>query len=280
MLDYFLYKLARFFTVRVPLKAGYALATFLSILKYYLSPRDRKAVIENLKRILPAEELGHINQYAKEVFINFGKYLIEFFRFSLLTKDDLGKFLKIQGIEHIENALKRGKGVIVLSAHLGNWELGGVFMALLGYPMVAVALPHRHQKVNALFNQEREKMGVIVIPSLGVAVRRIFEALRDNKIIALVGDRDFATTGRKMNFLGSQKIIPRGPALLSLKTQAAIIPGFVIRQKDDTHVLEFQEPLKETKSEEKLMAEYAKIMEIKIRQYPGQWLLFREFWRE
>ncbi|MFH0877665.1 MAG: lysophospholipid acyltransferase family protein [Candidatus Omnitrophota bacterium] len=275
-----MYKFARFFTVRMSPEAGYALATFLSYVKYYISPRDRNAVIENLKRILPAQDQKKVRRYAKEVFVNFGKYLIEFFRFSLLTKDDLGKFLKIQGIEHIDHALKDGKGVIVLSAHMGNWELGGVFMALLGYPMVAVALPHRHHKVNALFNQQREKMGVAVIPSLGMALRRVFAALRANNMVALVGDRDFTTTGLKMDFLGAQKIIPRGPAFLALRTQAPIIPAFVIRQKDDTHILEFLKPLEASDTEEQLMDQYAKIMEMKIRQYPDQWLLFREFWRE
>lgn len=280
MFAYILYRIAHFFSVRLSSKSGYALATFLSILKYYLSPRDRYAVISNLKKILPQSEQQYINRYAKQVFINFGKYLIEFFRLPMLKKEDLGKSVKLKGVEHVDNALKKGKGVIILSAHMGNWELGGIFMSLLGYPMIAVALPHSHHKVNAFFNLQREKTGVVVVPSLGMAVRRIFDALKHNKIVALVGDRDFANAGRKMDFLGAQKIIPRGPANLSLRTGASIVPGFVIRQPDDSLVIEFFEPIEPSGSEEDVLLRCIQFIEGMIRQYPTQWLLFREFWKE
>jgi KDO2-lipid IV(A) lauroyltransferase len=280
MIAYFLYKFARFLCMRLTPKGAYRLATFLSLVKYYISPRDRNAVIGNLKKILPSSELPRIRNYAREVFINFGKYLIEFFRFSLLKKEDYGHFIKIKGLEHIDKALKENKGIIVLSAHIGNWELGGVLMAMLGYPLFAVALPHRHNRVNAFFNAQRECLGMKVVPSLGVAVRRIFEALKTNHIVALVGDRDFANGGKKMPFLGDSKIIPKGPAVLSIRTGAAIIPGFVIRQAGDTHILEFSEPVPPSTNEDQILSVCTRIIEEKIRQYPGQWLMFREFWKE
>ncbi len=229
---------------------------------------------------MPGSEQKHIHSYAKEVFINFGKYLVEFFRLHLLKKEDLDRKVKIPRLEYVDEALKNGKGAIILSAHIGNWELGGVFMALLGYPMIFVALPHGHEKVNSFFNQQREKRGVIVVPSLGVALRRIYEALKNNKLVALVGDRDFASGGRKMPFLGLEKIIPRGAAALSMRTGAPIIPAFVIRQPDNTHVLEFLKPIASNGSEDDIIAEYTKVIEEKIRQYPSQWLMFREFWKE
>ena len=280
MFAYFLCKIAYVLVIHLPLRAGYAIAAFLSIIKYYVSPRDRKAVINNLKKILPVCEHKKINSYAKEVFINFGKYLVEFFRFSLIQKENLDSIVKIKGLQHVDKALKKGRGVVVLTAHMGNWELGGVAMSVLGYPMIAVALPHNHRKINAFFNCQREKGGAVVVSSLGLAVRRIYDALKNNKIVALVGDRDFAGVGLKMDFLGETKLIPRGPAVLSLRTGASVIPGFVIRQKDDTHILEFLEPIQDLGSEERIMSECTKVIETKIRQYPTQWLLFREFWKE
>ena len=280
MISYILYRMGYLFVTRLPLRCGYAIAIFFSNLKFYLSPRDRRAVIHNLICILPKEDDKKIYALAKDVFINFGKYLIEFFRFKYLKKDDLGKTVKIEGIEHVDESLKKGKGVIILAAHIGNWELGGVFMSLLGYPMLAVALPHRNRKVNALFNRQRERIGVEVVPSLGLAVRRIYSALKDNKMVALVGDRDFTNAGKKMPFLGREKSIPRGPAVLAMRTGASIVPGFVLRQRDDTHIIKFLKPLKTEGSEEEIMRGYTQVIEQMIRQYPTQWLMFREFWKE
>ncbi len=280
MIGYLFFRFFYFLSLWLPLNACFAIATFLSLIKYYFSPRDRRAVIANLRYILPESEQKHIHSYAKEVFINFGKYLVEFFRLHLLKKEDLDRKVKIPGREYVDEALRNSRGAIILSAHMGNWELGGVFMALLGYPMISVALPHSHGKVNAFFNQQREKRGAIVVPSSGVSVRRIYEALKNNKLVALVADRDFASGGRKMPFLGLEKTIPRGPAALSMRTGAPIIPAFVIRQPDNTHILEFLKPINSNASEEEIIAEYTKVIEAKIRQYPSQWLMFREFWKE
>lgn len=280
MIAYWFYRIAHFFSVKLPLSAAYKVAIFLSVLKYYISPRDRKAVITNLLKILPNEEIPKVRSHAKKVFINFGKYMIEFFRMSLSNKTEVNKSIRIEGLEYVDEALKAGKGAIILAAHIGNWELGGISMALSGYPMLGVALPHRHTKVNDFFNYQRERMGMMVIPSSGVAVRRIYEALSKNKIVALVGDRDFAAAGKVMPFLGATKIIPRGPAVLNKRTGAPIIPWFVIRQDDDTHLLKFFPPLKSTGTEEETMREYASVIEGVIRSFPDQWLMFREFWKE
>jgi KDO2-lipid IV(A) lauroyltransferase len=280
MIAYWFYRLSYFCAIHLPLKVAYGIAVFLSLLKYTISPRDRDAVIGNLRKILPVTEQKDITLRAKQVFIGFGKYLIEFFRFSLLNKENIKNFIKTEGLEHVEAALSRGKGVIILAVHVGNWELGGVFMALMGYPIVAVALPHRHPKVDAFFNHQRQKMGMGVIPSAGVGVRHIYDALKNNRIVALVGDRDFANGGKRMPFLGETKIIPRGPAVLALRTGAAIVPGFVLRQKDDTHILKFLPALRADGSEDEIMARCVKTIEEVVRQYPQQWLMFREYWKE
>lgn len=280
MSGYFLFKILHFFASILPLKVGYQVAAFLSILKYYISPRDRKAVIDNLKKILPKNKHNKVNNYAKTVFINFGKYLLEFFRFSLEDRDILNKLVTVKGLNHIDAALKQGKGVIILSAHTGNWELGGIYMALLGYPMLAVALPHRYHKVNSFFNSQREKMGVVVASSIGIGVKRIYEALKKNKLVALVGDRDFTNGGVKIKFLGGEKLIPKGPAFISKRTGAPIIPGFLKRKSDDSFVLEFLEPLPRCEDESRTIETYAAIIEHIIKQDPTQWLLFREFWKE
>lgn len=283
MINYILFRTGHLLSIALPLKFAYFIGISLSLIKYYFSPRDRHAVLGNLRKILPVSEHYRIRKYAKRVFVNFGKYLVEFFRFSYLSKDGLGKEITIKGLENIDNALKKNKGVIVLAAHIGNWELGGVFMGLLGYSISGVALPHRNPLVNAFFNSQRKRMGrggMDVIPSSGMAIRRVYDALRKNRIVAVVGDRDFTATGKLLPFLGASKIIPRGPAVLALRTGATIVPGFVFRQEDNTQILEFFEALPEFKNEDEAIEACARVIEEKIRQYPDQWMMFREFWKE
>src|SRR3989338_9104766 len=135
MFKYFLYKFGQFCVLRLPLKTAYKIAVFISTLQYYLSPRDKKSVTHNLKVILGSrDDMPHL---VKEVFRNFGRYLLEFFRMTkILNMEYIRKNVKITNISHLDHVLKQGKGGILLTAHIGNWELGGVVASMLGYPIV------------------------------------------------------------------------------------------------------------------------------------------------
>lgn len=289
MFKFFLYKIGQFFVNNFSLDLSYKLAVLLSDLQFLFSPRDRRAVCNNLRQITGRDD--GINQLAREVFRNFGKYLVEFFRTEkMVNAAYVSEKIKIDNVNHIDDVLKNGKGGIVLTAHLGNWELGGVTLSLLGYPIVAIALPHKERPVNDLFNHQRQIKGVTVIPT-NVAIRRCIDTLRNNGLVALLADRDFSEHGEIMDFLGRKVMIPKGAAAFSLKMNAPIIPSFLIRQSDNSFVLSIEEPIyppeaanfpKATEKEllEKVMKEYLVIIERYIKQYPTQWLMFREFGKE
>ncbi|HQP10662.1 MAG TPA: lysophospholipid acyltransferase family protein, partial [Candidatus Omnitrophota bacterium] len=281
---YILYKIGLFLLRHLPPKLSYKLATFVSDLQYFFSFRDRRAVSNNLRNILPASD--KISFLTKDVFRNFGRYLCEFFQMREMVD---GKFIKnnvrIEGIDRLDRILKEGKGGIIVTGHIGNWELGGVLLSVLGYPLMAIALPHKERPVNDLFNSQRESKGVTVVPPTG-ALRRCIEQLRANKLVALVADRDFSHAGVAVDFLGKKMIVPKGPAMFSLKTGAPIVPMFLIRNTDKTFTMFCCEPIyppQENKDQDEpgvilgLMRRYLSVMEEKIRQYPSQWLLFREF---
>lgn len=286
MFKYYIYKFGQFCVTHLPLRLAYWLATRISDIHYYLSFRDRRAVRNNLRTILP-DAKNHA-ALAKKVFRNFGTYLVDFFR--MAKKIDtrfVEEKVRVQNLDYIEEALRRGKGVIFLTAHLGNWELGAFVLSLLGYPAMAVALPHKERPVNDLFNKQRESRGVTVV-STSQAVRRCLQTLQNNGMVALVADRDFSASGLVMDFLGRKVLIPRGPALFALKTGAAIVPTFFIREKADTYKLMIERPLvyppengngsMKEENHQKIMREYIALIEKKIRQYPTQWLMFRKFW--
>jgi KDO2-lipid IV(A) lauroyltransferase len=270
---------------RLPLKISYKIASFIALLQYDLCLSDRRAVFSNLRVILNTQDGNLITQIAKAVFINFAKYLVDFFRFPIVNQDYIAKFINVEGKEYVDEAFKQGKGVIALTAHVGNWELAGIVTALLGYPVNAVALSHRDKCVNRLFIAQRENKGVKVIP-LGAALRKCFTALRSNELIGLVGDRDFTHGGVVVEFLGRPVRVPKGPAMFALKTGAAIIPSFTIRQRDDSYRMIYRRPLEYAVTdnmEEDLKTVTKKCIsaiEDVIRQYPEQWFMFREFWAE
>jgi KDO2-lipid IV(A) lauroyltransferase len=281
MLDFQFYKFGEFLTCALPLKAAYRVGKFLSNLQFILSRKDREAVISNLRVILPKENEKRIRDIAREVFTNFGLYLVEFLRFKDIDLNFVKNHFSIQGKEYVDNALKEGKGVIMLTAHMGNWEVGGMALSLLGYKLIVIALDHKDPRINKFFRQRRESKGMEV-SSLGASVKHCFNGLRNNKLVAILGDRDFSNSGYLMNFLGKTKRIPRGPAVLAIRTGASIVPCFVVREGLSNLTLECFPPIKVNKetTEEEVIQGYIKIIEGQIYKYPSQWLMFREFWKE
>ncbi|MDP8265540.1 MAG: lysophospholipid acyltransferase family protein [Candidatus Aceula meridiana] len=282
MIQYYLYKIGQFWVRRLPIKLAYRIAGCISVFKYYLSAKDRRAVKNNLEVIFPGrKDVSHI---ARDVFRNFGKYLVDFFRMpGLVDEDYISKNIKVDNLEYLKNALKRNKGVVLLTAHLGNWELGGFVLSKLGYSMIAVALPHKERTVNDLFNAQRETEGMIVVPN-NVGIRECIKGLNENKLVALLGDRDFNANGEVLDFFKKQTVIPRGPAAFAVKTGAAIIPGFLVRLEDDTFHLKLEEPIipssegDKDKEIRRLMRKGISIIEENIRAYPSQWFMFQRFW--
>jgi len=284
MLIYLLYKFGQFLSLALPRRIMYRIAGACGILKYYFSPRDGRSVISNLKVILdkPVSK-KELKRMARAVFINFAKYLVDFFHFAKVRGDDVDKVIKICGRENLDETLKRGKGIIIVAAHMGNWELGGMITALKGYPLNVIVLSHKNERINNMFVKQRTRTGVRVIP-LGRAVRRIFEVLKQNEMVALLGDRDFTKRGIKVEFLGKEVQIPKGPATVSLKSGAPIICAFVIRKKDNSYTITFEKPIEttltgHTEADLKIITRaFVTRIEGYIRRYPEQWYMFRRFW--
>ena len=283
--NYYLYRIAQFFTTLLPRKMAYGLAVFVADCHCLFSKNDRLAVRENLKVILKVDDVSPV--MVRQVFRNFGKYLVDFFT---MTRHVNTQFIKehvhINHVDHVNDVLKHGKGAIVMSGHLGNWEMAGAVLSLLAYPLSVVALPHKDSRVNKFFNDQREFFGTRVIPTT-TAVRRVMEHLQDNRLVAIIAERDFSQRGLRMDFLGKPTMIPKGVAMFALKTGAPIVPCFFMRKDNDDFEVNFGAPIYPPTiingkiSDEDLNAlipQYISLIEQEIRRNPTQWLMFREFW--
>lgn len=239
--------------------------------------------MDNLRAVLDTRGEAAIRKISKEVFINFAKYLVDFFRFSKLTEEYIGRNVKVTGRDNLDVALKRGKGAILLTAHIGNYELGGAVVSLLGYPFNAVALDHKNKLVNKFFIRQRQTANINVIP-LGMALKKCYACLKQGEVLALLGDRDFLNHGVKIKFFKKDSLLPKGASALSLRTGASVIPTFFIRLPDDTFELTFERPISYSPSGDPeedtrlIMKKGVEVMEKYIKRYPSQWYMFRNFW--
>lgn len=277
------YRLGRFLAVNFPLRFSYSLAVILSDFHYFFAKIDRENVKANLKTIFPEKSVREIVRIRKAIFRNFAKYLVDFFRISKLDKEYIKKNVTIKNFTYFKETFVNQKGAIALSMHIGNWELGGAIMSILGYPVFAVALPHKDHRVDDFFNTQRKEKGINVIP-LGRAVKDCLNALKSKKLVALLGDRDFTEKGVILNFFGKPTFFPEGPAVFALRTGTPIIPAFFLRNNNESFSLIFERPIEFISSGDKeddikqIIKQYTLIFEGYIKKYPEQWYMFRKFW--
>ena len=281
---YFLYRLAERIINPMPIKSAYRLVCALADIKYYTSVKDKQILIRNMKAALGKTD-AEARIITRNIFRNFCKYLVDFLRQDRLNAANIKDLVRFEGLEHLDAAFKKGKGVILLSAHIGNWELGSVAVALAGYPLNIVALTHKDKRVNNFFNNRRGAKGIKVI-QLGGGVKKIFSALERNEAIALLADRDFSKSDLVANFFGKPTAIPKGAGVFNIRKGAAIVPCFVIRQPDDTYTFTFEKAVEftpaghEAQDIQDVTQESLKIIEEYIKRYPDQWLTFGELWPE
>ena len=286
MLFYGLYVAGYWACVILPRGFCYAVARRLADLYSVRAPADREAVQRNLSAVLGREPT---RQEVREVFRHFAMYLVDFFRFSRLTKKKVARWIRLEGVEHMQEALRRGKGAIGLTAHLGNFELAGAVLALLDFPVYAVVFTHQNPRVDAFFSRQRSRVGVYSIRVRSQNQRALFHAslaaLEKNGILALVGDRDFFGNGLEFPFLGKSVKIPRGPAAFSVRTGAPIVPGFLVREGGGSYRFVLERPIypPEGVPREQAIREMTQTcvetMSRAIRRDPTQWYLFQEFWK-
>ena len=278
---YVLYGVARIFVFLVPVALAYLVGRWGGALFFWLAVDTRRIALANFSQVLgKSKNDPEVRRTARRCLEQFGMYLVDFLRMGRLGEEEVRRFVDVRGREHMDRAVARGKGVVALTAHLGNWELGGVTLALMGYPVHAIALAHQDPRVDRIFVKRRAERGIKVIP-VGVAIKRSFGAIRKGHLLALLGDRDLRAQGVHATFFGRETTVPRGPAVLALRTGAAVVPGFAIRDKTGRYQLYLEEPIiprVDEESIEEFTDRMLRVLESYIRRYPDQWFMFHRMW--
>jgi KDO2-lipid IV(A) lauroyltransferase len=204
-----------------------------------------------------------------------------------MDEDDINKAIYSYGWENLDRALAKGKGVIAITGHIGNWDLAGALLGKKGLPLHAVVDSFEPKRMDDLINGTREKYGINLIKIEVGSLKQIFTALKRNEIVMLLFDKPEPQTGVPVQFFGETAWLPEGPAAIALKTRAAIVIGYCARRRGDkTFVGGFEEQIEyehlltgdKQKDIQIITQEIVTRMEAIIRRYPDQWFMFRPMW--
>ena len=286
MYNTILYTFMSFLGRHLPLQYLYFIGRTVAIFRYCVLHEMKKTVKDNLRIILeyrkkikgiPYTEKD-LNTLVRNTFFNFAQYLVDFFYIPKWTSEMVKKKVRVENIELLNEGLSHGKGVIALTAHIGNWELAGIAASLLGYKVTAIAIPYLNPAVTRIYKTTRTTRGIEVILT-GANPKHILKALRENRILAVLGDKVFTEKGTNVRFLGTEALLPRGPATLVVKTGAAFVAGFFIMEGQNYRFFftKIDQPSPQLPEEEKinfLIQKGAEVIEKVILSYPDQWLNF------
>ncbi len=266
---------------RLPEPILHACTRFVGTLVFLLSSRDRSTIEHNLRTILNGTLPPHgLSRLTWRVFQNYAFYMVDFFRLLTMSRDECRGFIHLyEGREHLDAALSLGRGAILLTAHLGHWEIGGLGLSALGYPIHVVAVRHNSVFTNELVNDLRERHSIRVI-ELGSSVYDSIElvhVLKRGELLAVLGDRVFNDRTRQVPLFGRPVSLPIGPVLLAMATRAPVVPAFSVMDAPGRYRGIIEAPLDircDRNREEALkhnLAQVAAVFERAIRRYPDQW---------
>jgi KDO2-lipid IV(A) lauroyltransferase len=240
-LDFF--RLGRHLPNILPRPALHLFSELLGKAIYASRPAMRAIIQDNLRRIsgLDGKELDRL---CHANVANFARMLADYFLSLNCTPEKIHALLaETRGKENLVAALNRGRGVILVTAHLGHWELGGTCLAMAGVPTNIVTAREPSQELNEWRQKYREKFGIKTI-TLGddpFAFMEVMAALKRNELVAMLVDRPTGNSGIAVDFCGGKTLFSNAPALLHHHTNAAVVPGFTLQTSGGKYVL-FADP--------------------------------------
>jgi len=282
---YWIYLLLRFLARHCPPGCISGLCRILGYCTYRLNRQQRTNVLANLEYILPpGTGISIRKEKACAVFINFYIYLFEFFSLKSLDRDQAKKLLDPNTVDLFSRFSGDKQPFIIVSAHLGNWEVAAFALDALGFVNNLIYQPHADKRIDALFINNRDYRHTRLV-SLGMGLKNAFKGLKNGEILTMVGDWGIGdSTGIEVLFFGRLTRFPCGPAEIAVKTGVPILPGFTIRQGRNKFAMGCTEPLnwdKQASADEQIKSitqSFAAMLEKQVCSYPEQWLIFKRIW--
>jgi KDO2-lipid IV(A) lauroyltransferase len=270
----------------LPRRVAMKLFGSLGALAFRILKEERIKAINNLNIAYGEEKSqAEIHAMAREVFINLGKSGAEFaIKMGQNTPEQYFKNLEVRGNEHLQEALKKGKGILGLISHIGCWEGTALGLPMLGIPSYAIGKKLGNEQLNTLLFESRGKKGVKTL-ARGSSYKTILRVLTENNLVGILIDQDTEVRGVFVDFYGKPAYTPVGAAMLAMDSGAPVLPAFYLKKDDDTYefIIEKEIPLVMTGNRRKDMEENTRlfhaVIEKYIKKYPTQWVWMHNRWK-
>jgi len=270
----------------LPQRGAIFLSQILGRLAYFILAEDRKTTLKNLQSALgDIYSETQIRKIALEVFENIAKNFAEVARFKNLSWEKLKTRVKIEGEEYWNQAFQKGKGVIAVTGHMGNFELLTAYFSLNGYKVTVLSREVYDSRLDELLKKNRKLVGVETL-SASEDTRKIIRVLKRGETLGITPDQDSKKyRGVFVDFFGRKANTPMGPALLHLRYGSPIVPIALLRNGKDKYRIIIRRPIyfepKKIDDENltKVTQRYTKDLEQIIRENPSQWVWMHKRWK-
>jgi KDO2-lipid IV(A) lauroyltransferase len=263
----------------MPLAFGYALARALAEFHFRCFPSRRHGVMANLAVAMPGSTPHQRRRVARRVMHSYNQMLFEFFRLPHLDREELLETVEVVGREHLEHAVARGRGVILASSHIGNWELAAVVLAHSGYTLHAVAGVQLSRWLTPAIRETKSELAIHTV-TREEGFLSLLKALEHNDLVALMVDGDLFHHGISVDFFGRETRWPSGPGVLAQRSGSLIVCGYCERVRPGKFRIVLEPALDPARfsTTSELNAEVAATVERHIREHLDQWCMFRPLW--
>jgi len=270
----------------LPRPAAHRAARILAWCGFHLAGRQRRAGLHNLRMVFPQLTETERVRILRGSFQNLGRLLVEFTHFPQLNKSNIADHVVHDGLENYLEGLRRGRGVIFMTAHFGAWELSSFAHALYGYPLKFIVRPIDNPRVEELISNYRTLSGNVPIQRRRAA-RDILKTLRQNEAVGILFDQNTTRSeGVFAEFFGIPAATTPAIALFAQRAGAAVIPGFLIwDEKLGKHRLRLDPPVELISTGDldhdvlENTKRFNRILEGYVRKYPEQWLWIHRRWK-
>ena len=269
----------------VPQQTAEKLSRCLGRLWFLLDRRHQQVAINNLTYVFGYEKSpSQIRQMARRIFANIVMILFEIGWSQGGSSKKIARRIRFDGVHYLHQAHRKNRGVLVLTGHLGSWELLADAAGMLGYPINVVYRPLDFKPLDAFFERFRTRSGARLF-SKAHAMRKILRSLKDNELVGILLDQN---TGRRagvfVDFFGQSACTNKGLALIAQRMRAPVVPIFLVREADAYRMIVGPEiPLIETGDKDRDVRantrQYNQVLEIMIRRYPEQWFWVHRRWK-
>ena len=261
----------------LPRGALFVLADLLADATHWTNPEPARILRANLRSAFPRWSEREVEDLSKRIFRNFARNLVDYGRFDTITDEALDRLIpSAQNLHYLEESFSNGRGVILVTGHIGNWELGALFFARHGFKINVVTIPEGRERIDSIRGAYRMRQDIrtIVVDGSPFSSLEIVSALRRGEIVAMLVDRWEGADGVPAKLFGAERRFPRGPFVLSRATGAPVIPAFIVREGSIYRGVVDPPFIMEEPEDEPGARRVSESLERMIRTYPDQWYNF------